>query len=324
MKARYCSASARIEIRCRSTFWRRASSAAGRAALRSRRHRRPAPARRAAGSASCRRSVEALTRSSRAPRQVAGDSAASSSLARVPRRSNGSGAGGSRERRPRRAAARSPASGGAASATARHLVEPAVAVQHHVAAGREAPLRRARRALPRQRLHREIVAHEQPVEADRAAHDHSRSPAAKSWPARSRIDVRVDDMRRHRQRQVRQRPERREVGRLSSARGASTTGSSRWLSRAARPCPGMCLITGSTPPASRPSATAPAERRDLVRLAAVGAVADHVVRARHRHVEHRQAVDVMPTPRRSCAISRAPSRGQLAARLAVARRGAVP
>ena len=48
----------------------------------------------------------------------------------------------------RRAAAASPASGGAAAATALHLVESAVAMQHHVAAGRERRARCARRACP--------------------------------------------------------------------------------------------------------------------------------------------------------------------------------
>ena len=37
---------------------------------------------------------------------------------------------------------------------------------------------------------------------------------------------------------------------------AWTVGSSWWLSAKARPCPGMCLTTGSTPPARRPSAAA--------------------------------------------------------------------
>ena len=36
---------------------------------------------------------------------------------------------------------------------------------------------------------------------------------------------------------------------LSSSREALMTGSEAWLSTPARPCPGMCLITGSTPPA---------------------------------------------------------------------------
>jgi hypothetical protein len=42
----------------------------------------------------------------------------------------------------------------------------------------------------------------------------------------------------------------------SVACGSVTTGSSRWLSAVARPCPGMCLITGKTPPAMKPCATA--------------------------------------------------------------------
>ncbi len=42
----------------------------------------------------------------------------------------------------------------------------------------------------------------------------------------------------------------------SVARSACTTGSLRWLSALARPWPGMCLSTGSTPPSARPSAIA--------------------------------------------------------------------
>ena len=34
---------------------------------------------------------------------------------------------------------------------------------------------------------------------------------------------------------------------------ASTTGRSKWLSTVARPWPGMCLITGATPPAISPA-----------------------------------------------------------------------
>src|SRR5262247_1377207 len=44
----------------------------------------------------------------------------------------------------------------------------------------------------------------------------------------------------------------------SVAPSVVTTGSFSWLSAMARPCPGMCLRTGSTPPAMSPSATAAA------------------------------------------------------------------
>src|SRR6266436_738787 len=47
---------------------------------------------------------------------------------------------------------------------------------------------------------------------------------------------------------------------LSVSRSVSTMGSARWLSAAARPCPGICLSTGRTPPASKPSATARASK----------------------------------------------------------------
>ena len=71
------------------------------------------------------------------------------------------------------------------------------------------------------------------------------------------IDGREHHVRRHRRRQVGQRAERGEIRglQLVPAR-AVTTGRSRWLSLVARPCPGMCLMTGSTPPAMSPRATA--------------------------------------------------------------------
>ncbi len=42
----------------------------------------------------------------------------------------------------------------------------------------------------------------------------------------------------------------------STASGVVTRGVSKWLSAVARPWPGMCLITGATPPASMPSSAA--------------------------------------------------------------------
>src|SRR5215468_8004293 len=47
---------------------------------------------------------------------------------------------------------------------------------------------------------------------------------------------------------------------LRVSRSVSTMGSAPWLSAVARPCPGMCLSTGRTPPARRPSATARASK----------------------------------------------------------------
>ena len=79
--------------------------------------------------------------------------------------------------------------------------------------------------------------------------------------------------------------------RSSSARDASTTGRSWWLSAAARPCPGMCLMTGSTPPAISPSAAARPSSATVSGSSPVGAVADHVVGAGDRDVEHRHAID---------------------------------
>src|SRR5581483_5761361 len=53
---------------------------------------------------------------------------------------------------------------------------------------------------------------------------------------------------------------RRRNGRKSvaerSSRSAVTTGRSKWLSAVARPWPGTCFMTGKTPPAMKPSATA--------------------------------------------------------------------
>ena len=73
-------------------------------------------------------------------------------------------------------------------------------------------------------------------------------------------------------------------------RSVATTGSRAWLSAVARPWPGMCLTTGSTPPACSPAATAAAMRGDLVRGIAIGAGTDHRVGAGDRNVGDRQAI----------------------------------
>ena len=113
------------------------------------------------------------------------------------------------------------------------------------------------RERARQRLHREVVAHHEAVIADMAADRSSRITAWEVVAGLLGIERRVDDVRRHRERHVGKMPERHEILRVRARRAsASTTGRSRWLSAAARPCPGMCLMTGSTPPAISPSAAA--------------------------------------------------------------------
>ena len=50
--------------------------------------------------------------------------------------------------------------------------------------------------------------------------------------------------------------ERQEIAGLELFRLAVTTGTVRWLSTVAWPWPGICLITGNTPPAEEPSVIA--------------------------------------------------------------------
>ena len=80
----------------------------------------------------------------------------------------------------------------------------------------------------------------------------------------------------------------------SSAIVASTCGSSLWLSTVARPWPGMCLITGSRPPARMPSSWAPPSVATASTRIAERAVADRRRAPLDRHVEHRQAIDADP------------------------------
>ena len=93
----------------------------------------------------------------------------------------------------------------------------------------------------------------------------SRTTAGDWVAGRVRVDGRVDHVGRHRHRQVGERPERREVAPPAPRAAPRPAAASRWLSSAARPCPGMCFITGSTPPASEPLGDGAADRRDLRR-----------------------------------------------------------
>ena len=107
------------------------------------------------------------------------------------------------------------------------------------------------------------------------------------------IERRVDDMRGHRQRHVGEMPEGHEVAaRSSSSREASTTGRSWWLSARGAAVAGNVLDHRQHAAGDQPLGGGAAEQRDRLRVSPVGAVADHVVGAGDRHVEHRHAIDV--------------------------------
>ncbi len=125
----------------------------------------------------------------------------------------------------------------------------------------QAPPARARAPIiPRQRLHRDIIGHQQPVKADVLARiiaiiaGRLRGGACASMASKTICAVIA-------------------IGRSasavngakscasSSARSTVDRGRSLWLSTVARPWPGICLSTGNTPPASSPSATAAPSRR---------------------------------------------------------------
>ncbi len=197
-----------------------------------------------------------------------------------------------------RASARSRAPRGVAGERRRlgrdrlHLVESAVAMEHDVAAGRERRARalgeRARTALPSTRR-RSSAARRTRSNPRITCADH----CGRSGGRRDRIDGGEHNMRGHPQRQA-----RRAAGTPRNRSPPASRGRRRppaaaaWLSAVARPWPGMCLSTGSTPPSIRPSATAPAIAATLLGRVAIGAVADHRVGAGDRHVGERQAIDV--------------------------------
>ncbi len=99
-------------------------------------------------------------------------------------------------------------------------------------------------------------------------------------------------MRRHADQQMVQHLEQRSGDRAErgSASGVSTVGSSKCVSEKARPWPGMCFMTGSTPPEKQAFNRGTAEGSYGFRILAVGAQTDDVAGALDRHIEHRQAV----------------------------------
>ena len=147
------------------------------------------------------------------------------------------------------------------------------------------------REIPRKCLHRGVVADQQPVEADLAAHDLAHHLGrGRRW--RGRIDRGVDDMRRHRHRQVGERLERREIvaAQLLERRVDLRQLVMRIGEGAA--VAGNVLHHRQHAAGHQPFRRGAAHRGDRLGILAVGARADHVAGALDRHVEHRQAIDV--------------------------------
>ena len=141
-----------------------------------------------------------------------------------------------------------------------------------------------------QRLHRQVVAHDEAIEADLAAHDfgdhHRRHRRGAAW-----INRGVEKMRAHRHRQVAQRRKRGEVALELPARGVDD----RQLVMAvhARPAmPGHVLDDRRDAAGKQSVGDRPAHRRHALGPGREGPRADGVVHAFARDIEHRRAVDV--------------------------------
>ena len=136
-----------------------------------------------------------------------------------------------------------------------------------------------------------VVGKQQPVEADRAADDVA-DDCRRDRRGMVGIERGVDDMRRHRRRQVAIGDEGREVGRLQRGAGRVDHGEREMAVGAGAAVAGEMLHHGKHAGLQHAVGGGAAEPGDGGRIARVGAVADHVVRALDRHVEDGEAVDV--------------------------------
>ena len=142
-----------------------------------------------------------------------------------------------------------------------HLAGVAVAMQGEIAAGVERSPRPLARALPPS------------ARIDRSSE--TRTPSKPIWPRMTSAITRRDNVAgdrridRRSRRHARSSPKasrparetaRNRVRASSSIAGLDRRGRRRWLSTCARPWPGICLMTGSTPPSSSPAHTARARR----------------------------------------------------------------
>ena len=165
-------------------------------------------------------------------------------------------------------------------------------MQDHVAARRDGALR-ARAKIAGQRLHREIVGHQQAVETDMAA-DNLADHGLRQRARRIRVDRRVNDMRAHRHRQVGVGLERREV--YGFEFGASRV--DHWqfeMAVGARPAmAGYVFHHRRDAARHQPFRRRASDPRDARGIAAIGAIADDRMRTVGRRVEHRHAIHVDP------------------------------
>lgn len=169
-----------------------------------------------------------------------------------------------------------------------HVGHLAAAVEHDVAAGGE-DARRALGMVAAQCIHRDVVAHQQPVETNLAADDPGDHLAGGGRRFVS-VDGRVDDMRGHRHAKVAQRPERREIARAQIGDRRIDDGQGLVQIGEGTAVAGNVLHHRQDTASEQPVGRGAAKIGDGRRIAAIGAVADDVVGTLDRHVEHRQGI----------------------------------
>ena len=178
----------------------------------------------------------------------------------------------------------------AAARDLHHFGHPSVAVEGDVAAGGERPCRPLAQRAP-ERLHRQIVRQEQPVEADmrpdHALHGTRRNRDAVLW-----IDGVEQEVAGHRPGKVRQQPEGHEIGPLQLGTRRRDPGERLVAVDRGPAMPGNMLDDRHHALGHQALGGGPAQRRDRFGPVGIGAVADHRMGLREGDVENGQTVDI--------------------------------